>query len=102
MIWDSGESRVPDSVRPYQAQSPFAEFVGSANGNRVTQADGGLTVTGSTPAEVGHRAFTAGVELHELRPQTSGLEEIYFQLTSGQEQFAAPPAGSPVAQEATR
>ena len=26
--------------------------------------------------------------------QTSGLEEIYFQLTAGQEQFAAPPAGT--------
>ena len=44
-------------------------------------------------------AFAAGVELHELRSHTSGLEEIYFQLTSGSEQFAAP---SPTAQEATR
>jgi ABC-2 type transport system ATP-binding protein len=79
----------------------FAEVL-SAGGSTVTHADGGLTVTGSTPAEIGHRAFTAGIELHELRPQTSGLEEIYFQLTTGQEQFAAPPAGTPVAQEATR
>ncbi len=70
-----------------------------ADGAHVTQEDGALTVTGSTPAEVGRRAFAAGVELHELRSRTSGLEEIYFQLTSGQEQFAAP---SPTAQEATR
>ena len=68
-------------------------------GARVTQEDGALTVTGSTPAEVGRRAFAAGVELHELRAHTSGLEEIYFQLTSGSEQFAAP---SPTAQEAAR
>ena len=75
----------------------------TAGGSTVAQADGGLTVTGSTPAEVGHHAFTAGVELHELRSQTSGLEEIYFQLTTGQEQFAAPPAGTPLAApEATR
>jgi ABC-2 type transport system ATP-binding protein len=74
----------------------------SAAGTNVTQDDGVLTVTGSTPAEIGHRAFAAGIELHELRPRTSGLEEIYFQLTSGQEQFAAPPAGTTVAQEATR
>jgi ABC-2 type transport system ATP-binding protein len=40
---------------------------------------------------VGSRAFAAGIELHELRSQTSGLEEIYFQLTAGQEQFAATP-----------
>jgi ABC-2 type transport system ATP-binding protein len=48
-----------------------------------------LTVEGSTPAEVGHAAHTAGIELHELRAHSSGLEEIYFQLTAGSEQFAA-------------
>jgi ABC-2 type transport system ATP-binding protein len=70
-----------------------------ADGTVVTSEDGVLTVTGTTPAEVGRRAFAAGVELHELRSHTSGLEEIYFQLTSGSEQFAAP---SPVVPEATR
>jgi ABC-2 type transport system ATP-binding protein len=74
----------------------------SAAGGSVTRSDGVLTVTGSTPADIGRRAFAAGIELHELRPHSSGLEEIYFQLTSGQEQFAAPPAGTPVAQEGTR
>jgi ABC-2 type transport system ATP-binding protein len=70
-----------------------------AEGTHVVQEDSALTVTGSTPAEVGRRAFAAGIELHELRSRTSGLEEIYFQLTSGSEQFAAP---SPTVQEATR
>jgi ABC-2 type transport system ATP-binding protein len=51
--------------------------------------DGVLTVAGATPAEVGARAFAAGVELHELRAETSGLEELYFRLTAGEEQFAA-------------
>jgi ABC-2 type transport system ATP-binding protein len=51
--------------------------------------DGALTVEGATPAEVGARAFAAGIELHELRARTSGLEELYFRLTAGQEQFAA-------------
>jgi ABC-type multidrug transport system ATPase subunit len=51
--------------------------------------DGALTVSGSTAAEVGARAFAAGVELHELRAQTSDLEDLYFRLTAGQEQFAA-------------
>jgi ABC-2 type transport system ATP-binding protein len=74
----------------------------SAAGSSVSQEDGTLTVTGSTPADIGHRAFAAGIELHELRSHTSGLEEIYFQLTSGQEQFAAPSPGTPVAQEGTR
>jgi ABC-2 type transport system ATP-binding protein len=65
-----------------------------AEGVSVTAADDTLTVTGQTPADVGRRAFAAGVELHELRSRTSGLEEIYFQLTTGQEQFAAPSAGA--------
>jgi ABC-2 type transport system ATP-binding protein len=54
-----------------------------------------LTVSGQSPAAVGRRAFTAGIELHELRSRTSGLEEIYFRLTAGQEQFAAAPPGLP-------
>jgi len=56
----------------------------------VVTADGdALKVTGRTPAEVGTRAFAAGIELHELRAESSGLEQIYFRLTAGQEQFAA-------------
>ena len=54
----------------------------------VTGAEG-LTVTGLSAAEVGRRAFAAGVELHELRAHSSGLEEVYFRLTAGQEQYAA-------------
>jgi ABC-2 type transport system ATP-binding protein len=74
-----------------------------AEGATVSHQDGVLTVTGSTTDEVGRRAFAAGVELHELRSHSSGLEEIYFQLTSGSEQFAAPSPGTTVAaQEAAR
>jgi ABC-2 type transport system ATP-binding protein len=83
--------RSPDAPR-------FADLL-RADGTTVTTEDGTLTIAGTTPAEVGRRAFAAGIELHELRSRTSGLEEIYFQLTSGSEQFAAP---SPVAQEAVR
>jgi ABC-2 type transport system ATP-binding protein len=72
-------------------------------GSSVTAEDGGtLSVTGSTPADVGRNAFAAGIELHELRSRTSGLEEIYFQLTAGQEQFAAPSPGSTTVEETAR
>ena len=40
-----------------------------------------LIVHGGTPAEVGHRAFVGGVELHELRGQRVDLEELFFALT---------------------
>jgi ABC-2 type transport system ATP-binding protein len=86
--------RSPEAAR-------FADVL-RATGTTVAQQDGALTVTGSTTDDVGRQAFAAGVELHELRSRTSGLEEIYFQLTSGQEQFAAPSPGTTVAQEAAR
>jgi ABC-2 type transport system ATP-binding protein len=74
-----------------------------AAGASVSSEDGGaLAVTGSTPADVGRRAFAAGIELHELRSRTSGLEEIYFQLTAGQEQFAAPAPGTTTVEETAR
>ncbi len=55
-----------------------------------------------TPAEVGRQAFAAGIELHELRSQTSGLEEIYFQLTGGPGAVRRSAAGPPSSQEAPR
>jgi ABC-2 type transport system ATP-binding protein len=61
-----------------------------------------LTVTGATTDQVGAAAFAAGVELHELAARSSGLEQIYFQLTSGTEQYAAAPAGSVPTQEGPR
>jgi ABC-type multidrug transport system ATPase subunit len=77
----------------------LAEVLGSA-GLAVSPADDGrVTVIGTTPAAVGAHAFRAGVELHELRAETSGLEELYFRLTAGQEQYAAT---DPTAQGAAR
>jgi ABC-2 type transport system ATP-binding protein len=73
-----------------------------ADGHTVQQDDDEtLTITGISTDDVGRYAFGAGIELHELRSQTSGLEEIYFRLTAGQEQFAAAPVGAGT-QEATR
>jgi ABC-2 type transport system ATP-binding protein len=83
-------------------RSPDAERlleVLRAEGITSTVDGGALTATGTTPAAVGRAAFTAGIELHELRARTSGLEDIYFRLTSGQEQFAAAPPGTATAAE---
>jgi ABC-type multidrug transport system ATPase subunit len=82
-----------DGVGTVLVRSPEAARLAqvlAGHGWTVTpEGDGALTVVGRTPAAVGHQAFTAGIELHELRARTSGLEEIYFRLTAGQEQYAA-------------
>jgi ABC-2 type transport system ATP-binding protein len=51
-----------------------------------------LRVHASDPAHVGHIAFLAGAELHELRLEQFDLEQLFFSLTQGQ--YSAPPPGS--------
>jgi ABC-2 type transport system ATP-binding protein len=52
-----------------------------------------LSVRGLTNQQVGHTAFRAGVELHELVAQRSDLEELFFALTSAPSDPQAPPPG---------
>jgi ABC-2 type transport system ATP-binding protein len=40
-------------------------------------------VTGGTTDVVGHAAFQAGVELHELVAEASHLERVFLELTEG-------------------
>jgi ABC-2 type transport system ATP-binding protein len=42
-----------------------------------------LKVGGGTPEQVGHAAFEAGVELHELVAEASHLERVFLELTEG-------------------
>jgi len=74
-----------------------------ADGHQVQSEDGdSLTVTGIATADVGRYAFGAHIELHELRSLSTGLEDIYFRLTAGQEQFAAHTPVVAAPQEGTR
>ena len=50
-----------------------------------------LRIRGLSAAQVGHLAFTAGVELHELSGQCFDLEELFFQLTGAPTQHAGSP-----------
>jgi ABC-2 type transport system ATP-binding protein len=49
----------------------------------TAQADGTLLVSGVEAAAIGHAAFTASVELHELTPERGDLEQVFLQLTAG-------------------
>lgn len=47
-----------------------------------------LRIPSAPLAHIGHVAFTAGVELHELSLETFDLEQLFFSLTQGQ--YSAP------------
>ncbi len=57
--------------------------LGSLNATAAAQPDGSLLITGAEAAAVGHAAFTASVELHELTGERGDLEQVFLQLTAG-------------------
>jgi len=59
--------------------------------------DGALRVRIDDPATVGHIAFQAGVELHELRVDRFDLEQLFFALTRGEYAAAQPTEPNPEA-----
>jgi ABC-2 type transport system ATP-binding protein len=53
------------------------------NATAAPQPDGSLLISGADAAAVGHAAFTASVELHELTGERGDLEQVFLQLTAG-------------------
>ncbi len=78
---ESGRSRVlaktptPDALR----------VVLTAEGVEITEVDGDAVRVRGEAAHVGHLAFVAGVELHELREEPGDLERLFLELTGGAE-----------------
>jgi ABC-2 type transport system ATP-binding protein len=68
--------------------APLGEAIAASGGSAQHLDPNVLEVRGLSLEQVGHLAFTAGVELHELSAHQFDLEQLFFQLTS-----AAPPAG---------
>jgi ABC-2 type transport system ATP-binding protein len=68
--------RTPD---PGKLTAALASF----NPSITPLADGTLMVAGLETAQIGHAAFTAGVELHELAGEKADLEAVFLQLTAG-------------------
>ena len=70
-------------VRTPQA-AELTDALAPLNATASPLPDGTLLVTGADAATVGHAAFTAGVELHELVGARADLEHVFLQLTAGQ------------------
>jgi ABC-2 type transport system ATP-binding protein len=74
--------------------APLGEAIAADGGYAVHEDAYTLQVRGLALERVGHLAFTAGVELHELSSQAFDLEDLFFQLTgSGPGGFPTPGPG---------
>ena len=49
-------------------------------------------MAGTDPAAVGHLAFAAGIEVHELRAETTDLERLFLSLTADEPAPRAEPS----------
>jgi ABC-2 type transport system ATP-binding protein len=67
-------------------RTPTPDALGTAlaslNAKVTSRPDGSVAIVGATPAAVGHAAWAANVEIHELRAGSSSLEETFLRLTS--------------------
>jgi ABC-2 type transport system ATP-binding protein len=73
-------------------RSPRAAELAAAlerEGAEVQRDGDRLLVQGRTTEEVGDLAFATGVPVHELAVEMASLEEIFFRLTSDQEEGAS-------------
>jgi ABC-2 type transport system ATP-binding protein len=68
--------------------------IAGAGGQATRTGPDQLKVTGMPAPAVGHTAFAAGIELHELRTERADLEQLFFSLTEGQ-YSATGPGGPP-------
>ena len=70
-----------------RVRTPQADVLTAALGELQAtvsaQSDGSLLVAGAEPAAIGHAAFKASVELHELAAERGDLEQVFLQLTAG-------------------
>jgi len=83
-------------VRTPQGQQ-LADALGRHGVPWEATEDGALRVRIDNPAIVGHIAFQAGVELHELRVDRFDLEQLFFALTRSENATAQPTEPNPEA-----
>ncbi len=85
-----------DSVRVRTPDVAKLSTALAGEGLRAQQLDPAtLELRGASLEQVGHLAFTAGVELHELSLQRFDLEQLFFALTEGATGPDSGPAGAP-------
>jgi ABC-2 type transport system ATP-binding protein len=72
--------RVGTSVRT-PSPGPLTAILEAAGGTVQVRDEGALLVRGLPIAEIGNRACTAGIPLHELSPRSGSLEDLFLGWT---------------------
>ena len=71
------------TVRSPDADRLLPSLLATAGVSAVPRGDGAVVITGLDAAEVGHLAFLAGCEIHELSVEADALERVFLDLTGG-------------------
>jgi ABC-2 type transport system ATP-binding protein len=66
--------------------APLQQALAAAGLAGTTEPDGSLRVRADELTQIGHLAFSNGVELHELSLEEFDLEKLFFSLTEGAHQ----------------
>jgi ABC-2 type transport system ATP-binding protein len=84
LVRQGGLAELDSGPTAVLVRTPTPELLRDAlPGDHVeTLPDGRLRVSGRATDEIGHLAFTTGIELHELSPEASDLERIFLDLTA--------------------
>jgi ABC-2 type transport system ATP-binding protein len=75
---------VKERVRVLSPQAKELEEKLSKAGFEVSKDESALLVAGATCAQVGELAAKSSLVLHELTPLAAQLEDVFFELTSGE------------------
>jgi ABC-2 type transport system ATP-binding protein len=76
-------ARLTGTVRVRTPGAQRLQTTLAAEGIRSTLLDGDeLLVAGAPSAQIGELAFTAGIPLHVLVPESSSLEDVFLELTA--------------------
>ena len=76
-------AKLTGTVRVHAPGAHRLQAALAAEGIRSTLLDGDeLLVEGAPSARVGELAFSAGLPLHELVPESSSLEDVFLELTA--------------------
>ena len=75
---------IDERVRVVSPQAKELERKLAEAGFEVSEEDNALLVAGASSAQVGELAAKSSLVLHELTPLAAQLEDVFFELTSGE------------------